>query len=346
MSRSWNGKAVIDAAATELWDSSERFRVYIIRWANEIMDDIATRIPVSYYNHRLEKLLPTNQDIINLSPLIPTAPTTALAAGGSLVDAAAYKVSITFVMYDKDLLKYVESEQGEEGTERTAGSGNNTINLTAIPVHPVGTNMTVYRNVYLAKKASGDTSYGEPFYVGQIANNTATTYSITADATSTITPPSDSEVDQISPKQMILGDNGRYLERIDLNQIRRYDTSPGQSTTPDAFDIYGTDSIVVYPRISTSASTAQRTLDYYVLRRPHEIFYDVTRAIDLPIQAKRALMQGLLWKGYQFRDRSGAVEKRNEYEESKREFLKKIARQIGSPGSIRDVNGDTDGYEV
>lgn len=349
MSRSWNGKALIDYLGERLWDTSSSFQSKIIFWINEIQDDIAGELPVDFFSFNLKKLLPTQQEIIDLSPQIPAASTVAIASGGSLVDGTSYKVYSTFLIYDSDSGRFMESEPSEASAVVVGTSVNKTINVSAIDTYDGDTSVsptTIYRRIYVAKKASADTAYGEPFYSQDIEDNTTTTATITTEPTSTITPPSDSEISQISGDHLYFNSGNRYLVKEDRNKLRRYDPNGSESTTPSAFDYVGTRAIRLYPKLSSTATTAQRTLSYTVYRRPNEIFYDVDRKVDLPIEAKQALISGVIWLSYDFRDRDGVVSKRDEYRQFKAEFIKQYKRQKGRPTPIRDVSGDSMGFEV
>lgn len=134
--------------------------------------------------------------------------------------------------------------------------------------------------------------------------------------------------------------------REDSNRVRRYDPNQKETTTPDVFDYEGLDRIFLYGKLSSSATTAQRTAEYIVLRRPHTPVYDIDVKVDAPIHAEAALMAGVLYLGWRFKDRDGWVSQGNVYEEKKRKYLKKVTRQRGKPSTIRDVNRDTHGYEV
>lgn len=350
MSRIWNGKAFIDSLATRLWDNTTTFRAQIIQFVNEIQNELASEMPLDYYEFKLKKLIPTLQADIDLSPEIPAAPTAVIASGGNLTDGSSYKVYVTFVIYDDDELHYIESEPSEASAVSTADSSNKTISLTSIPLYGGATTVspaTIHRRIYVAVLASGETSYTEPFFSQDIEDNTTTTLSITAGTSSTITPPSDSEVDQISSQPPRFNSGNRYLAREDRAKLKRYDPdSSSSSSTPSYYDYIGTRRIYLYPQLSSSATTAERTLSYDVYRRPHEIFYDITRKIDLPIEAEPALRRGVEYLNYDFKDRDGKVSKFNQYEAEKKKFFTKMRRQKGRPGFVRDVTGDTFGFEV
>mgnify|MGYP000468777333 CR=1 FL=1 len=349
MSRNWNGKALIDFLGARLWDDSATFRGYIIQWVNEIQNDLAGERPLDTFAFKMKKLLPTNQEIISLSPQIPAAPTSAIAAGGTLVDGSSYKAYSTFVIWDGDQRKYIESELSSASAVSTADASNGTLSLSSIDTYSGSTSLspsTIWRRIYVAIKASGETAYGEPFFYADIEDNTTTTLSVTAEPTSTITPPSYSEVSQISSDHLVFNSGNTYLAKIDSNLTKRYDPTQTTSTNPTSFDFIGADSINLFPMLDASATTDQRTLSYFVHRRPHEVFYDVDREIDLPIEFRKALIEGVTWKAYEFRDRSGKESVANNYEVYKRQVLARYSRQRGAPSFIRDVSGDTQGWEV
>ena len=155
--------------------------------------------------------------------------------------------------------------------------------------------------------------------------------------------PGFSEVERIAEDFPMFETNDTILTRQDWKSLTRNDPSGNTSATPTYFDYYGMNKIFLYPQLVSTASTAQRTLTYYVYRRPHEVFYDVDRAIDLPIICKRALIQGVKWKRYSFSSRSGEIEQRTLYEQFKNEITNRVSRSPGKRFSIVDVNGDVFG---
>ena len=351
MTISWNGRAFLDRALDEIWSSATNASMLAraVIWANEIQDDIVSLIPADEMKFNLKKLLPVTQEYISLEIEIPSAPTVAAAAGGTLTVGSAYIVYTTFVIYDQDTDKYMESQPSLASSSLTISGTNQTIDLTAIDTMGGSTSYqptTIYRNVYMSELASGETAHGPALYIGQITNNTATTYSITAEPTGTVSPPSDSEIDQISSDFLFFPANNTHLVREDANRLRRYDPDGSDSASPYSFDYWKLQGIRIYPRLSSTASTNQRTLLYTVHRRPHEIFYDVSRRIDLPIICKPAMIAGILWKGYEFRDRSGKESKQINYEKAKKELEIKFLRARGTRSTITDTEGDHAGNEV
>ena len=351
MSYKWTQKAVIDEMLQELWSAANEttFLAKTIGWINEIQDNLTQEIRIPYYEINLKKLLPTQQDVINLSPQVPDAPSAAINSGGSLVDGTSYKVYVTFVIWDDDVKRYIESEPSLASGVVTGTSTNKTIDVTSIDTYNGDTSYrptTIYRNIYVAKTDSnGD--YGDPFFSSQITDNTTTTATITSEPTSTVSPPSDSEIDMISEKQMTWAAGTNYLRKQSRSILTRYSPDVNQdSTTPYYFDFVGHDSIYLYPRLDSSSTDAQRTLLYQVYRRPHEVFYDATRQMDMPIAFKRALKCGVKWLGYDHRDRDGYRSRQTQYEEEKAKLIRKYGINRGHPQGVVDVNGDTDGYSI
>lgn len=349
MTRRFNGKALVDEIASRLWDTGSANIQRILEWINEIQNDITSEIPLDEYKFRLKKLLPVEQEIISLSIEKPSAPTTAISSGGSLVDGTTYKAFVSYLVYDDDLRDYIESEIGSAGTERAATSTDKTLSLTGISVMAGDSSIkpnNIYRRVYLAKKASGETSFGEPLFVQDIEDSTTTTLNITSEPTSTRTPVSQCEIDQVASDSPFFLGSSRTLSKVSMDEIRRWNPSYSETISPYYFDYVGTKKISIYPRLVSTATTSERTLAYYVHRRPHEVFYDVDCTIDLPITLKKVLVEGVIWKGYEYRDRDGVQSKLSNYEEMKRQAKKKLTRQRNKPGVVRDVVGDWMGFEV
>jgi hypothetical protein len=268
---------------------------------------------------------------------------------GFLSQTSQYKISLTFLIYDDDQDKYMESEQGDETIAIETDEDNAAIALTNIPVYEGDESVSpniIHRRIYVSTKAEDESEFGEPFFYADIEDNTTTEATILSEPTSTVTPPSDSQLDDISADHLFFNSGNRYLVQETMNRLRRYDPDGSESNTPSYFARYGQDRIEVFPKLSSDSNEAQRTLSYYAYRVPHEIFYDIERAIDLPVQARKALIQGVVWKAYAFRDRSGWDTQMNNYEAFKAELIKKLKRQTGVPSYVRDVQGDTFGREV
>jgi hypothetical protein len=342
-----NGKNFVDYLGSRLWDSSSDFRSHILRWINDIQTDIISdKVKVDYFLFEMKKRISTGQNYIDLNISKPSTPTVAIATGGSLTNGTAYKVYTTFVLYDNSIRKYIESEMSLASAIVTGTSSDKTINITAIDTYPGDTDIhptTIYRNIYLAKKASTDTAYGDPFYVGQITNNTTTTYSITSEPTSTVTPPSFSMLIDVSRKGLCFQNLNTKLVQESFQKILDYNPKLDSEGDPIYFDYVGQDRLFIHPKFPSTASSDNRTLSYYVYRKPHEVFYDVDRELDFPLEMMAVVELGVVWKSYEFRDRAGKETIQNNYEVAKRNFLNKFSQKKGS-ASIRNVNPDCDGW--
>lgn len=351
MTYKWTQKQVIDECLQDYWDVATNTTSLnkIIGWINEIQDDLAKEIRMPWFKITMKKLLPTQQQVVNLAPEIPGQSTAVISSGGSLTDGTSYKVYVTFLMWNDDTKNYIESEPSVASDICTGDASNKTISISAIPTYSGDTSVspsTIWRRIYVSKTDSnGD--YGAPLYDQDIEDNTTTTATVTSETSSTITPPSDSEIDEITDDGMTWATGSGYLRQNQKAKIRRFSPDTTQvSTTPYFFDFEGHESIFLWPSLSSSSSTAQRTLIYSVYRRPHEVFYEATRSMDMPIAFKRALKSGVMWLGYNHRDRAGKESKEINYEKEKAKLVRKYGRNFGMPESVTDVNGDTYGYMV
>ena len=97
----------------------------------------------------------------------PSAPTTALAAGGS-IPAGTYQHSVSFVYGSRG-----ESWYGTEGTARTTAAGNLQIDLSVIPLGPTG---CTARRIYRRDTAA---TTNPAVFVGELSDNTTTIFSDT-----------------------------------------------------------------------------------------------------------------------------------------------------------------------
>ena len=348
MSRSWNGKALIDEITTRLWDTSAANQSRVREWINDIQNDLVSDLALDLFKFKLKSRFPTEVEQFSINPQKGTAPTAAIAAGGSLTEDSVYKVLTTFIIWDEQQRNYIESEASSVSGTVTATAANKTIDLTAIDTYDGDTTVkpaTIWRRVYLQVSTDSGSTFGEPLFIQDIEDNTTTTLSITAESTSVITPPSDSEIDHMASDNPRNISTGRWLQKQSMDHVQRWDPN-GSTGTPDSFDHIGPTDIFIYPALESTATDAQRTYVYWVHRRPHEIFYDVDREMDLPISAKKALVEGVIWKGYEFRDRDRTEQKLNNYQIFKKEWQNKMTREKTRPGVVRDINGDTYGYSA
>jgi len=166
-------------------------------------------------------LFPTNT-IKNIGAIAPTsAPTVAVAAGGA-IPIGAYTYKVTFLYYD-----FEESNGGLSSTVATTTAGNQTVNLTAIPVGGYGvTARKVYRDL---------NSDGIYVLVGVIPNNTTVTFADTLAAGFTPIPD-----DQGLPPSFTL--ISLYLDRLFVSGILGdpYTIAFSAVGTPDIYPAFNT----------------------------------------------------------------------------------------------------------
>lgn len=158
-----------------------------------------------------------------LGQAAPTAPTVAAAAGGSLTDGNTYQVALTFESSSTGF----ESNFSESATQAVAGA-NLTLALSGIPT--TAANATIDKvNIYL-KDVTDASAY---LYVDQISLGTAT-YNITAESTSSITPPT-TNAPPISGGGKFLTVFGKKLAYAG-NSTFPNDVFLSEENLPDAFD--------------------------------------------------------------------------------------------------------------
>jgi hypothetical protein len=147
-----------------------------------------------------------------------SAPTSgAYTAGGSVPDGS-HRYKITFVYYESE-----ESNGSTASSIQTAGAGNNTGHLSAIPIGGYG---VTARNIYR------DNNDGVYLLLDTISNNTATTYTDTLLIGSTPTPiPTFNDVPPTFSKIALWLDSIFIAPSGETNLIRYSNTG-----TPDIFD--------------------------------------------------------------------------------------------------------------
>jgi len=181
--------------------------------------------------------------------ITPTACTAAVDTGvGSTNTDGAHIVKIAYVTSNGT------TQMGAASNTVTVSGGDN-INLTSVPVS-VDTMVTA-RNVYMTK-AAGSTYY----YVGQIANNTATTYTIAiADASLTVEGPSVNTSATTIPQ---IGAPTTYTYEAVLTSATKvgentatFDATPDTFVAGDVYRIGGTSSTEDTLRVESYNSTTR-----------------------------------------------------------------------------------------
>lgn len=323
----WNGLALQNEFASEQSDTSTAHKARCLQWINDIQQDICSRAKWDFLLKEGRKTLTASVKIHSLNLASPIAPTVAVAVGGSLTETSDYYVLVT--NYESESM--LESLAGASSAVATTTALNKTINITAIPLSldPLVTS----RKVYL-KKGTGNF-----YYHSTIANNTATTLSITTDTTSLIQPPDYSQIGKIMGSPNIIDQSP--MELRSQEQIRLLNSSISNTGTPYVWCSMGPDKIMVYLMPSSALQLA-----YFYKRNPATIYASADSTPELPIFLKEVLSAGVRMKGYFYSDRDGKIEQKNVYEALLAEAISSNCLGASGPYRVRDVNGSSNGFEV
>lgn len=321
----WNGSDLVNELAALLGDQSENFKDRVEGWLNDAEREICKEHDWSFLRLKGKKIMVLDQEEQSLLISAPSVPNLAVANGGSLAESTVYKVKVSF--YDPDSKNEITSASASISTT----ASDKTINLTNIPL--CTESFFVQRKVYL-KKGSG-----KYYYVGTIADNTTTTYSISADTTSKIQPTEFEYIRQLDGDPFYESTVGK-LQYYPVQQIRTYVDGVIESGQPEMWSDLGTAKILLYPK--PNATTA---LSFYYYKIPRGIYRDEDSVPTLPISLKEVLEAYVEYKGCKYRDRAGTVEKYNVY-------LQKLKQSIDSVGSsttktvakVRDMVGRSNGW--
>lgn len=319
----WNGADLVSDFSSELGDTSTAFKLKVLKWINEGFRDISTSHQWPFL--RKKGQFPALGESSSLVPSQPSAPSVAISTGGSLTENSVYKVLVTFY----EGVAEVESIAGAESASVTATASDKTIDLTSIPVstHPLVT----ARRVYLSKD-------GASFFLhSTIANNTATTLSISTETTSVVTPPDQNYIFQIDGDLYIEGD--RMLEGYSLQRLRFETNGTSADGTPSVWASIDQETITLYPQPTTST-----TVSFYYFKLPAQVFDSATSIPQVPAWMYEAIHDYVIWRGYQYRDRSGQESKRSNYDTALRTQISRKGLDKKKFNRVRSVTPDSDGF--
>jgi hypothetical protein len=328
MSQLWNGSSLVTEFSTLLGDTSTAFKSKVLAWSNDVIFDIATRHDWANFKKKGKKVLTPSQEEQVLEVAAPSALTAAIAVGGSLTDASVYYVKVTYVQANG-----VETLASVASAACTATASDRTINLSAIPVS--SESLVTARNIYLKKDS------GAYYYSHQIANNTATTSTITSDTSSTVEPPDYEFIRKISGALFFEAGPQNYLQAKELDQLRRIAQGSFSVGNPEYYSLMDNNSVVLYPLPSTALEVS---FNYY--RNPFKLYNSSDSQPDLPIFLKQVLKAGVIAMGYEYRDRDGQEGKRMAYEQLLTDAFSRYGIEAEIESSVRDVYGNSDGFEV
>lgn len=328
MSRAWNGKALVDEISELLGDTSAVFKNRVLGWLNDVSFDIATRHDWGHHLCKGKKILETGEEIHDLEIAPPSAPTVSLATNGSLLSGIRYSVLVTYVQGNG-----IESRQGAKSLEITTTETD-----SALYVENIGTSnesLVIKRNIYLKKND------GKFFFHSQIDDNFTQATTIKTDTASVIEPPDYESIRRIKGSPFFESSPSNQLEYRDIEQLRLLAQGQWSSGSPSYFSPIETNSITVYPLPS---SDMELSFNYY--RNPFKIYYSEDSQPDFPIHLKPALKAGAVAMGYEYRDRAGQEMKKANYENALVDAINRGGRVANIEYAVRDVYGNTNGFEV
>jgi len=328
MSRDWNGLSLQNEFAALLSDESTTFKARVLGWINDVQNDIASKHDWPFMRQKGKKLLTASSELQTLYPTAPGAPTAAVAAGGSLTSGSVYTIGVTFF----ESVSGYETTFGATTTATPSGA-NLTINLTNIPVStdPLVTG----RKVYIAVGS------GNYLLYSTISDNTSTTLSITANTSSLVQPPDYSLIKTIDGNPFFETAPSTQLVYKPLDQIRLIRQGVIDTGDPFFWSDFGDGKIVVDPKPSIAY-----TLSFYYFKMPSRLYASVDSQPELPISLKNVINAGVLAMGYEYRDRDGQDIKKKLYDQELKNAISRFGRSIKGPQRVRDVIGNSNGFEI
>jgi hypothetical protein len=321
----WNGADLLSDFSAELGDTSTAFQTKVLRWINDGIREISTSHNWHFLREKGKVILASGQDTHSIILTTPSAPTLAALAGGSLEDGGSYKVLVTFY----ESVAKVESRAGTASAAIVPTGANLSITANSVPVS--ASTLVTSRRIYVSKDGA---AY---FYYGEIANNTATTATITAETSSTVQAP---DFDAI---HMIDGDfwleDDRILEGYTVQRLRFETNGAVSDGTPSIWAPVNEHEIVVYPK-----PTSNTTASFYYFKLPAQVFNSSDSQPQIPAWLFDTLYSYVIWRGYAYRDRDGKESKKINYIESLGDMISRKGKPVKKSGRVRGVTPDSDGF--
>lgn len=327
----YNGKDLVDDLSATLSDTSSSFQTRVLRWVNEIQKDICERHDWPFLFKTGQKVLTAGSDIQDLNISAASAPTLVAGTSGSLDVSSSHEIGVTFY----------ESTTGYESpivntTTVSLNASQNSVSISNIDTS--GDPLVTARRLYTRKTDSSST-VTDYRRIAEISDNTTTTYSFISETTSAYTPPDFIGIRRIDGMPVIESINSQ-LEKKPYDQIKTIDPGSWSSGNPAYFDMVDYNRIVLYPPPSSAL-----TLKYNYYRVPSDIFDDYDSQPVVPIWLKDVLIAGVLWKGYEYRERRKADSQKQLYEKLLEDKIS-TSRDENVLGVVRDVYGDVNGFET
>lgn len=326
MSGNWNGLDLQSDFAQYLTDTSTSFKARVLTWMNDIQDDICIRYAWAFLRKSGVKTLAASSELQNLYIDDPsTAPTAALSASGSLTLSSTYSFKVTFY---RSTDEYESMPSSASGTITTT-AGFLTVALTSVPLSSETT--VTARRVYVSKDS------GDYVLAGTISDNTTTTYSHSTESTSTVEPPSYHGIRMLVGNPYLTSTSRQLVHRTE-DDLRLVFQGTWPTGTPQFWAPRDHTSILFYPSPSSTL-----TLNFTYVRIPARIYAEASSLPTIPIWLKGVFEKGVLWKGYQFRERPLALQYMQLYNQELELAISTAAKTKSGPDRIRDVVGTSHG---
>lgn len=338
----WNGLDLINDFSAELGDTSNGFKTKTLRWINEGIREISTSHNWPFLREKGKVVLTADLDTHAICLAKPTAPIITLATGGSLALLTAYQALVTF--YESQ--SGVESIAGLASASVTPLGADLSFTLSDIPIStsPLVTSRKVYVSVN-----------GAAFqYHGEISNNltelpgtpdplvdpaTPVTYTVLTAPTSSITPPERNAIHMIDGDLFV--ESQRALIGTTVQNIVYQSSAVDSSGTPSSWAPINQEEVLVYPKPS-----AATTASFYYFKLPAQIFGIATSIPQIPDWLYGDLRNYVIWRGYEFRDRSGKESKKLNYDQDLKSTISRKGGALKRAGRVRSVTPDSDGYVI
>ncbi len=321
---SWNGLSLVNEFANELGDTSTAFKLKVLSYINDGAKDISSSHRWAQMRKRGKKTFASGLSNHSLTLGEPAAPTVALSAGGSLVDGSSYKFLITF----HESKSGAESVAGIASASVTPGAGNNSADLSAIPLSldPLVTSRKVY-----VSKAGG--SYA---YHSSINDNTTVIATISTDTSSVVTPPIEGHIEYLDGDLFIEG--SRILDGKTLQDFNFQTAARDSSGTPQIWSPVNEEEVEVYPKPSSDTE-----ISFYYYKKPAIIFGTTSSIPELPSFLYEDLRRYVMWRGYDYRDRAGKESKEITYRENLKLTFSRKGGVVKKSFKVRRVTPNSDG---
>lgn len=320
----WNGADLITDFSAELGDTTTAFKAKVLGWINDGIREIATSHEWPFLREKAQVVLTASQDRQDITMGRPSAPSVATASGGSLADGSTYSFRVTYYESVAD----VESIEGAASANASPTGANLTVNLSSVPVSP--NPLVTARKVYVSKDS------GAYYYHGTIADNTTTTYSVSSDTSSTITPPKEQPIFKFDGDLYISGT--RVLKKYAIQRLIDDVNGVWSTGTPLVWALVNDNDIIVYPKPSSA-----ETVSFYYFKLPRQVFDLSTSVPQIPAWMYHDLYNYVMWRGYAYRDRAGKESKQINFFDGLRLTISRKGKLVKGAGRVRSTTPDSDG---